>query len=848
MSTYTEANEIEFFNECLDKLVEDLFRRDIDEPDENLEISLDELDKSAWIASILASSDIDEHRKKALSFSILAYLRQQGTPDEKLFERYLYVILSRLGDLPAVGNLVDDESREEFEYDQISSFDTVLSTELESNRQLYSLGDGDYLSEFQNEIYRALRDKKDIAISGPTSSGKSFILQRFIREKVREDGKFEVIYVVPTRALISEVSNDLKGIDEDITVKTGAYFSDEDDDENVFLVATPERCLKLLREDTSDNINPSLVFFDEIQNIEDGERGVLFETVIESLHEIWPEMQIVAAGPYLDDPGSTLRKITGKDVEEITTVFTPIFQLKIILRFEAQNKKKNRKLDVVILSPSGEEVQFKIDEPPGLTFSKVKGNKKKSLGKILDRFAEGEKNLVYASQKNYAEQWAERLKNEREYSPQSDRTRDLTDFLATAIHEEYTLIDCLKHGVAFHHGMVPKIARTEIEDIYREENDLNTIVSTPTLLQGVNLPAKNMFVLDPTKGRKELTDFDFKNLIGRVGRLNHWLYGSIYCIETNEKEWSSDKLGEKENKEVVAATTKALQDDKEKLLRVVDSENIYEVDDSHLRYTSILLRNKHLKEGHDLEDYLKKNEFDQDEIDEVRAKLNDRLKNIKIPEKILRRNPTTDPIQQDKLYKAVKHKPEIWTIANNKYQFSYDRFLDITRKLNQIFLFTNDPEYNVTGEDRETNHGHIIPISITANYWLQGDSYRKMIEARQNNENVGDKDINTSIKKVIEMVNDDIRFILVKYYRILTDILEEVNPEASTWMLNFDQMLEMGSIDFNRLELMAKGADRTVVVDLRIPDDVDDVVGYLRENKNAIPPFYANHLEEQGIL
>lgn len=509
---------MEFFNNCLDTLVEELFRSDIDESDPNLEISSTKIQKSAWIASILASSDNDEHRRKALSFSILAYLRHRGEDDENLYERYLYVILSRLGDLPAVGNIVDDDTREQFERDLVSSFDSVLSTELESNRQLYSLGEGSYLSEFQDKIFRALNSGQDIAISGPTSSGKSFILQQFIEHQIQKDEEFEAIYVVPTRALITEVSNDLKEIGEGIDVKTGAYFTGDDDDEDVFLVVTPERCLRLLRDDVNQQIDPSLVFFDEIQNIEDGERGVLFENVIESLHEIWPDTQIVAAGPYLEDPGSTLSKITGDDVEEITTIFTPIFQLKVILQFESQNAKKGRKLDVTILSPSGNEISFKIDEPSGLTYSKVKGNKKRSLGEILYSFGKGDKNLVYASKKNLAEQWAGQLSEERESKPVSDRTRNLADFLSYAIHEEYTLIDCLRHGVAFHHGMVPNIARTEIEEIYREENDLDTIVSTPTLLQGVNLPAKNMFVLNPSKGRAELTDFDFKNLIGRVGR------------------------------------------------------------------------------------------------------------------------------------------------------------------------------------------------------------------------------------------------------------------------------------------------------------------------------------------
>jgi len=849
MSTYSEANEIEFFNDCLDQLTTELLRRDIDQPDRWSHISEEQLRKSAWIASILASSDDDEHRKKALAFGILAYLRKRESNQKDLYERYLYIILSRVGDLPAVGNLVDDEEREEFETELISSFDSVLSTEMETYRQFYGVGDGDYLSEFQTEIFQALTDGKDVAISGPTSSGKSFILQRYIRDRIASDDSFEIIYVVPSRALISEVSSDLKDIYDDVTVKTGAYFSDTaDPDDNVFLIVTPERCLKLLRDDMKDKIDPSLIFFDELQNVEDGERGVLFENIIESLYEMWPGTQMVAAGPYLDNPAETLERITDNEVVEVKTVFTPIFQLKVILTFQKQHRRKNRQLKVTVLSPSGSEEEFTIAEPENLTFSDVKGNKTRALTEILKEFGEDDQNLVYAGRKNLAEGWAENVAKGREERPLSDRTITLTDFLSTAIHEDYSLVSCLKRGVAFHHRMVPKIAREEIEDIYREESDIDTIISTPTLLEGVNLPAKNIFVLDPSKGRENLSDFDFKNLIGRVGRLHHRLYGTIYCIQTEEDEWSKDKLTDSADKEIEGATDKALQSETDEFIDIVDKENIYEVEESHHRYTGILLRNKHLKGGHDLENYLNKKEVEKEDIDQIQSKLDTRLNNISIPESILRRNPTVDPIQQNKLFKRVRRNPEDWIVAKNRNAYSYDDFYEVARNLNEVFLFTNDRERDIAPPERETSHGDIQPITITANLWLRGEPYRMMINERQTNENIDDGDVDTSIRKVMELINEDVRFVLVKYFRILTDILEEIDAPAGDWMLQFDQMLEMGSIDFNELELMAEGVDRTVVIDLPIPRDVDDVFAYLQENEDRISPFYRDHLQDQDIL
>ncbi|ELZ77484.1 DEAD/DEAH box helicase domain-containing protein [Haloferax volcanii DSM 14919] len=67
-------------------------------------------------------------------------------------------------------------------------------------------------------------------------------------------------------------------------------------------------------------------------------------------------------------------------------------------------------------------------------------------------------------------------------------------------------------------------------------------------------------------------------------------------------------------------------------------------------------------------------------------------------------------------------------------------------------------------------------------------------------------------------------------------------------MLRFDQMLEMGSMRYNRIKLMSMGVDRSVAVNLYIPDEVEDVVNYLQENRSSIAPFYQRHLENQGIF
>ncbi|WP_231587983.1 hypothetical protein [Halostagnicola sp. A56] len=107
------------------------------------------------------------------------------------------------------------------------------------------------------------------------------------------------------------------------------------------------------------------------------------------------------------------------------------------------------------------------------------------------------------------------------------------DFLTESIHKKYSLIRCLNKGIAYHHGMVPKIAREEIEQIYDNSASLDTIVTTPTLMQGVNLSAEKIFLVSANRGSDELTDFEFNNLIGRVGR--HVSRGSLVDSENSPR-------------------------------------------------------------------------------------------------------------------------------------------------------------------------------------------------------------------------------------------------------------------------------------------------------------------------
>ena len=89
-----------------------------------------------------------------------------------------------------------------------------------------------------------------------------------------------------------------------------------------------------------------------------------------------------------------------------------------------------------------------------------------------------------------------------------------------------------------------------------------------TLLQGVNLPAKNIFIFAPEKGHlKPLQSTDFWNLAGRAGRLLREFCGNIFLIDYSK--WRSQPLEGPKDAVIVSAIESDIKQRDSGLLDVI---------------------------------------------------------------------------------------------------------------------------------------------------------------------------------------------------------------------------------------------------------------------------------------
>lgn len=871
-------------NEVLDTLTLKQFHREtkiesVPEQDET-SLSNTELKKAALIASLLASSPVDKHKQKAIDFAILAYLEKQN----RQYASYCYVILSRTDNIQQGMHLpeVINSSKEQF----LVQFDDVLDLEISVARALAALtidNHSIYLSKFQKQLWTELKqDDRILAISGPTSSGKSFIVQNHFIQLCKSNSVFKGIYVVPTRALIYEVSSALrKQLKHDNIAVKIAFGESLDKSKRELFVVTPERCLRFLKENP-DNVKIDLIFFDEIQKLEDSERGVVFEHIIHELLRSHQEAKIVLAGPYLKNLKNTVMKLSGISAPTVESEITPVYQSKTIFRAV---KGKKKQVDIFLKSASGNTLITSASTKKSL-YSHLKTNHKEAMAEFVAKYGKNSSNIMYAPRRTTAEGYATALaeiKSETNETEYNERVNDLINYLGEEIHPKYSLIRCLRQGVAFHHGSIPELAKMEVEELYRE-GFIKDLACTSTLLEGVNLPADKIFIFRPyiNDSRTPLSDFEFGNLIGRAGRVSSKLNGAVCCIELDTEKWADQKLSSDFKKEISTATGKAFNQYKDQLIANLALPSTQIDAEQAVIYTIILLRHKALKSTSELVTYLKTKSVTSEEAELIAQEIQKSIQDLIIPKEIVRLNQTLDPLLQNELYlKIIEDGEKNWFISRNPLDrrsgenspdctFSeknfYYQFEEITLKLDEIFEI--ERLINSSARSHTKRWYSIRKIVYDAALWLQQSTLRYMIK-KELGDDAREEDlrkIDRTILEVVSHINNHVKFDLVKYFSLLSDILRSIFEEylkpsddplreklrkSLEYQLSIPEMIELGACDPTVLRIIRSGINRSVAIEAArfIPEKIEgNPVSWLVQNRlNKLLPIFQRHIINQGF-
>lgn len=395
---------------------------------------------------------------------------------------------------------------------------------------------------------RAVNDTDDLVVSLPTSAGKTRVAEICILRCLAT--RKRVLFITPLRALSAQTEASLRKTFHPLGKSVSSLYGSmgtSSFEQNVIatadiVVGTPEKLDFSLRNDPSLIDDIGLVVLDEGHMIGLNEREIRYEVQIQRLlnREDASERRIVCLSAILPD-GDQLEDFTNwlrrdKEGNPIRSLWRPTD-----LRFGeiSWHPGNDARLGEDAWKSGEARINFTIgEEQPFIPrfiqpFIPPKGQRKTPFPKdkkeltLASAWKLVEDNhtvLIYCPEKRSVNSFAKEIFNLHKRGALDSLLSISLDKLELAITlgtewlgSNHPIVECLKIGVAVHHGSLPTPFRKEMERLLRE-GILKVTVSSPTLAQGLNLTATAVIVYSLTRNRQRIDASEFKNVIGRAGR------------------------------------------------------------------------------------------------------------------------------------------------------------------------------------------------------------------------------------------------------------------------------------------------------------------------------------------
>lgn len=573
-------------------------------------------------------------------------------------------------------------------------------------------------TDSQYEIYSKMVKAPHYSFSGPTSLGKSFIIKRYIEEIIKVS-RSNIVILVPSKALINqfslEIKSELKSVlyEKKYCVLTHGNLVTDDNEKYIFIL-TPERLLSLYSQKVDISID--FLFVDEahkLSNSTDSDtRSLTAYSAIENTIKNYKNVKVVFSSPNISNPEVFL-ELFGKDSKHTTKVSeSPVAQNLYLVDFKFNeitlfNSDDRYKIDTDVFNTSRQANEF---------IYRV-GSKQKS-------------NMIYCSSREKSINSA--LNFCKDFIARdltlSNKLKDAIEKISTYIHNEYYLAYFLEKRIAYHHGQLPPVIRNIIEELFRD-NEIDFIFCTPTLVEGVNMPTRNIFIncdskirLVQEKSKNANKSIAFWNLAGRAGRYCKELSGNIFCIQDNEGErWEDTSIFENKNTEISTTIDAKLSSEKSlnEIEKALSDENYNSKEVSKIiEYLANLIAidtirfNKNLNESFLLRKFVA---LKKDEILELARQKSKKIENIPID--VVNTYKSLDFNVQNIVYAYINENPESRKLP----KLDYENILATLKVFYRIY------NWEVTEKDDIKSEAQLSYYATLMNNWINGKSINGII-------------------------------------------------------------------------------------------------------------------------
>ncbi|MBM7784971.1 DEAD/DEAH box helicase [Tenggerimyces flavus] len=407
---------------------------------------------------------------------------------------------------------------------------------------------------------------RSVVVSLPTSAGKTLIAEFRILQALsayREQGGW-VAYLAPTRALVNQVTRRLRqdlgslGIRVERVspalevdgLEAGIFSEDDPDRQFQIVVSTPEKLDLLLRTGWEERIGRPLclVVVDEAHNLSTPTRGIRLELLLATINREAQDAAFILLTPFIRNAQQIAAWLDPASNQAIgmTIDWTPNDRIIALAHRQRGGKRGDYHVELETLVTSRSTLGVADALPVGgnrplhQTYSDA--GSPGSLAAATSAILAGRGTTITLAQRpSYA--WALAQKLGDTTPPLSARSAEL-DAIKTVVAAEFganfPLLDLLDRGIGLHHGGLPDEVRTVIEYLV-ERGDINHLVATTTIAQGVNFPVANVVLASHQfPYGVDIPTADFWNLAGRAGRVDQGEVGLVALAAPDAER--ADKL------------------------------------------------------------------------------------------------------------------------------------------------------------------------------------------------------------------------------------------------------------------------------------------------------------------
>jgi hypothetical protein len=761
-------------------------------------------------ASILAHSDRGDCQDAALRVSHFVLSRTLAADNQRAAAAIVLDVLTNRSalDLAVRRQLVPENFRAQIPPPLLLD---ALRREVEFSIVDATTGGLAMLNRFQLDVYRKVEDTQWVSVSAPTSSGKSFILQRAACDAIVSGEARRIVYIVPTRALVQEVELDfrekLKAIAPTPLITSVPRWPASDGNPPIVFVFTQERLHLLLNDNPA--FQPDMIIVDEAQKIGEGARGVLLEQVLDEVNRRSPNVRIVFASPMAANPEVLLDSASGT----VTRAAVSSEQVAVNqnLLWVSQVSGKPTLWTMELCQPNDTIALGSI------TLPYKPSPDSKRLPFIAALLGQSGGSLVYVKGAAEAENVARLLADYfREGQSDDEELSALADLAQRTIHDEYALAETVKFGVAFHYGNMPLLIRSEIERLFRS-GKLRYLVCTSTLIEGVNLPARSIFVRGPRKGvGKPMNDIDFWNLAGRAGRQGKEFQGNIICVDPrNTGVWKVPPPRLRKLYVIQRNTARIVNTLADVLVEYIENgtprSTSREVEE--LESTFVFLAAEHVRWG-GLAKSPKMAFADQAVVARLEHACAVANASVELPQDLLLRNPGVSPLAQQKLLEHFREASDISQSvpadpASDDAVQSYLHVIGVASRY-------------LSGDPLQLTY----PRAILIVHWMRGYPLARLIAEAWRYWRDRGRSLAGVIRHTMAEIEEYARFRFAKYSSCYSDVLRfhltEVNrPDLIADIPRLEIWLEFGTSIVTQVSLIGLGLSRTSAIELSslIADD-----------------------------